>query len=70
MPIFSIDAENCVNCGKCVKICPLDVLREGKTTPEIVYREDYQSCFLCIIYCPKHAITVDTERGRATPEPY
>ena len=31
MPIFSIDAENCVNCGKCVKICPLDVLREGKT---------------------------------------
>ena len=60
MPIFSIDAESCVNCGKCVKICPLDVLREGKTTPEIVYRED----------CPKHAITVDTERGRATPEPY
>ena len=57
MPIFSIDAENCVNCGKCVKICPLDVLREGKTTPEIVYREDCQSCFLCIIYCPK-------------PEPY
>lgn len=49
---------------------PLDVLREGKTTPEIVYREDCQSCFLCIIYCPKHAITVDTERGRATPEPY
>ena len=36
MPIFSIDAESCVNCGKCVKICPLDVLREGKTTPEIV----------------------------------
>lgn len=56
MPIFSIDAESCVNCGKCVKICPLDVLREGKTTPEIVYREDCQSCFLCIIYCPKHAI--------------
>ena len=70
MPIFSIDAESCVNCGKCVKICPLDALREGKTTPEIVYREDCQSCFLCIIYCPKHAITVDTERGRATPEPY
>ncbi|MFR6518643.1 MAG: 4Fe-4S binding protein [Bilophila wadsworthia] len=22
MPIFSIDAESCVNCGKCVKICP------------------------------------------------
>lgn len=70
MPIFSIDAESCVNCGKCVKICPLDVLREGKTTPEIVYREDCQSCFLCIIYCPKHAITVDTGTGTATPEPY
>ena len=51
-----------------MKICPLDVLREGKTTPEIVYREDCQSCFLCIIYCPKHAITVDTERGRLRPE--
>ena len=70
MPIFSIDAENCVNCGKCVKICPLDVLREGKTTPEIVYREDCQSCFLCQIYCPKDAIKVDTIRNRPTPLPY
>lgn len=70
MPIFSIDAQDCVNCGNCVKICPLDVLREGTNIPEIVYREDCQSCFLCIIYCPKHAITVDTERGRPTPEPY
>ena len=61
MPIFSIDAESCVNCGKCVKICPLDVLREGKTTPEIVYREDCQSCFLCIIYCP--SVTKKTEGG-------
>ena len=65
MPIFSIDAESCVNCGKCVKICPLDVLREGKTTPEIVYREDCQSCFLCIIYWDglRPSLTKKTEGG-------
>lgn len=70
MPIFSIDAQTCSNCGTCVKICPLDVLRDGETTPEIVYREDCQSCFLCVIYCPKKAINVDSRRGRPTPEPY
>ncbi|MFQ8737470.1 MAG: ATP-binding protein [Bilophila wadsworthia] len=52
MPIFSIDAESCVNCGKCVKICPRRAAR-GQDHAEIVYREDCQSCFLCIIYCPK-----------------
>lgn len=70
MPIFSIDAERCINCGKCVKICPLDVLRKGETIPEIVYRADCQSCFLCSIYCPERALVIDAERGRPTPEPY
>lgn len=70
MPIFSIDAQRCVNCGMCVKICPLDVLRAGETVPSIVYREDCQSCFLCCLYCPKNAITVNAERGRPTPSPY
>lgn len=70
MPIFSIDQKSCVNCGMCVKICPLDVLREGASTPLIAYREDCQSCFLCCIYCAKDAIRVDADRGRATPVPY
>lgn len=70
MPIFSIDAEKCINCGMCVKVCPLDVLRSGESVPVICYREDCQSCFLCQIYCPKDAITVDSIRNRPTPLPY
>lgn len=70
MPIFAIDSEKCINCGTCVKICPLDVFRAGETVPEIRYREDCQSCFLCRIYCPKDAIRVDTVRNRPTPLPY
>ena len=58
MPIFSIDAESCVNCGKCVKICPLDVLREGKTTPEIVYRED------CPVVLPLHHLLPEARNHR------
>ena len=67
MPFFAIDSEKCINCGTCVKICPLDVFRAGETVPEIRYREDCQSCFLCQIYCPKDAIRVDTIRNRPTP---
>ncbi len=70
MPILSISKEHCINCGTCEKICPMDVLRPGQETPEIVYRQDCQSCFLCRMYCPKNAIEITAERARPAVLPW
>ena len=70
MPIMEIKTEECVNCGTCVEICPLDVLRSGEEKPEIKYREDCQSCFLCLEYCKTKAIVVTAERARASSLPW
>lgn len=70
MPIISISDERCVNCGTCVKICPMDVLRDGKKKPEIVYLQDCQSCFLCRMYCKADAININVERARPTALPW
>lgn len=70
MPIVDISDELCINCGTCVKICPLDVLRKGEKKPEIQYRQDCQSCFLCKTYCPKKAISITATRARPTVLPW
>lgn len=70
MPILSISDERCVNCGTCVKVCPLDVLRPGKSKPEISYPQDCQSCFLCRMYCKKDAISITADRARPTVLPW
>ncbi len=70
MPIVDIDMEKCMNCGSCIEICPMDVLRDGDSVPLIRYGEDCQSCFLCRLYCSTGAITVNTERARPSPLPW
>jgi len=70
MPIIKIDPDLCTNCGTCIQVCPLDVLRlspEGK--PFIAYQEDCQSCYICAVYCQTDALVVTPDRGRPTPLP-
>lgn len=50
-----IDKTKCINCGKCIKICPLNAidensLSEGKTLSQCA------KCARCIDECPKKAI--------------
>lgn len=70
MPIVSIDDKSCVNCGMCVKICPMDVLRPDDAVPRIAYRQDCQSCFLCRLYCPTNALKVTADRTRPSALPW
>lgn len=71
MPVVEIKATLCNNCGTCVEVCPLDVLRvSGGNTPLIAYQEDCQSCYLCTMYCPAGAIVVTPDRARPTPLPF
>ena len=64
-------AENCIGCGTCVEICPLDTIRlndEGKAF--IAYGDDCMTCFKCERLCPagaisgtpRHAHTIDVSK--------
>jgi len=66
--IERVDAERCIGCTVCVRVCPLDVLRmgrdpRGRPVARIAYSEDCQTCFLCEEYCPVDAIYVAPGRG-------
>lgn len=48
----------CIDCGKCVEVCPDDVFDSGSGHPEIARQTDCQSCYLCEVYCPVDALYV------------
>ena len=51
---FMVDAEKCISCGKCVKICPVDNIKG--TPPEWLHNGRCTCCLACYHYCPTHAI--------------
>ena len=51
---FTVDADVCIQCGKCVKLCPVDNI-EG-TPPVWLHNGKCTSCLACYHYCPVHAI--------------
>lgn len=63
--IQSISPQLCVGCGKCVRACPLDVIRLSGKKAEIVYPEDCMTCYVCELGCPVGAIFVHP--FKATP---
>ncbi len=63
IPVF--DQEKCINCKKCVKICPFFALiykageKEDKSEDEILVREEIcVGCGVCAANCPKDAINL------------
>ena len=46
--------ENCVGCGICADICPLEAITVGKNS--ISVKHTCIGCGLCAIKCPKEAI--------------
>lgn len=46
--------ETCVNCGLCVKVCPVGNMRMGENGPEWGAR--CESCDACYHRCPRHAV--------------
>lgn len=55
-----IQKKKCVNCGLCVEICPLDVIKVIKDgdTPIVKYPDECWHCRACAIDCPKGAIKI------------
>lgn len=54
-------SENCINCGKCIEVCPMGVItyktnsKESKI-PKVFDAKACISCGHCIAVCPKDAI--------------
>ncbi|MGX7677370.1 4Fe-4S binding protein [Jatrophihabitans sp. DSM 45814] len=67
-----VSAERCIDCNKCVEVCPTNVFDEiPGAHPVIARQSDCQTCFLCEAYCPVDALFVAPLAGPAEADsPY
>ena len=67
-----VSAARCIDCDKCVDVCPtnvFDAVPGGH--PVIARQQDCQTCFLCEAYCPTDALFVAPTADPAPPgSPY
>jgi NAD-dependent dihydropyrimidine dehydrogenase PreA subunit len=60
-----IDATACTACGRCIEICPTDVMRADPGTGRaiVMYEEDCSGCQICTAECPTDCIFVEDLRS-------
>ena len=61
-----VRGENCINCGKCSKVCIYEAHKRGKRDPRKMADPDTvvcRNCFRCIQECPRGALekSIDIE---------
>ena len=57
-----IDHDRCVDCKTCVKVCPVNNIRESSGRYTI--NKNCEDCMACIQWCPKKAVVC----GKKVPE--
>jgi len=55
-----IDEENCIGCGKCVRVCPTDAIIGSKQVLHTILPQFCTACSSCINTCPTDCITLST----------
>lgn len=53
---LKVDADKCIGCSKCVKICPTENII--MTDKKAVGKDKCTVCYRCVNACPKQAITL------------
>lgn len=57
-----IYSDLCNGCGKCVAVCPTNVLaQDTQGKPLIAEQQACQTCFMCELYCSSDALYVDPD---------
>jgi NAD-dependent dihydropyrimidine dehydrogenase PreA subunit len=52
-------SERCLACNMCVKVCPMNVFDTVPGGSPVIARQgDCQTCYMCELYCPSHALYV------------
>jgi NAD-dependent dihydropyrimidine dehydrogenase PreA subunit len=59
------DAARCINCKRCLQVCPHAVFREGTEHVELTRPYACMECGACALNCPVQAITVQSGVGCA-----
>ena len=62
---LELDAEKCVGCGRCVEVCPHEVLAVEEGKARIVDRDGCMECGACAKNCPAEAVSVEAGVGCA-----
>lgn len=59
--MFSLESS-CIQCGACVKICPVNNITLNNGTPE--WGSACEACHACVHWCPQNAIHIGNSKGR------
>jgi len=61
-----VSPSRCIDCNKCVEVCPTNVFDEVPGGhPVIARQQDCQTCFMCEAHCPVDALFVAPLAGPA-----
>lgn len=56
---FSIDAEKCKACGKCIKACPTEAITGEKKVAHVINQDKCVTCGACREVCPFEAVITE-----------
>jgi NAD-dependent dihydropyrimidine dehydrogenase PreA subunit len=62
---LALEAKKCVGCGRCVEVCPRDVLAQPDGKAVLAHKDQCIECGACARNCPAAAIAVSPGVGCA-----